>query len=997
MKKGLLFFVLLFAGIQLVAAQNLQVSGKVTYADDNAPVIGATIVVKGTSTATLSDVNGMYQITVPANAAAKVLVVSYAGLETQEKPVTSGGEVIDFAMKTDAQQVEALQVIGYGSARKVGSVVGSVTQVTAKKLENRPNASVMDALQGQVAGLQVYTSSGEPSKEQTVRLHGVGSIGSSNSPLFILDGIPVSASAIQAMNPNDFESVSVMKDASATSIYGSRAANGVIYYTTKRGTRGDARVSVGGYYGVSTQANKKFYDNMMSTDELWALWKETDIVDAQTFAAWKKLGYDKNNTDWFRYMQREWAPTYSADLSITGGNEKTNYYISGSMYRQDGVARQSYYERYNVRTNIESKVKDWMTVGANISLYTDARQSNENYGDSYLMGGLAYFIAPMYSPYYDDPKTGERKEYWDQVIPGADIYNPDYYALMNPEMNRVYGTASSAYITLEPVKNLKITSRGGLDFRYLDQEYKRMPSFIGSPDNGRMDRAATNELNATITNTIEYSFDIAPEHSMTVLAGQEGIHYQASAFSATTQGLTSDRLMQLGFGSQSTYAEKSSSATYTYLSFFGRLNYTFGDRLFIDATVRNDQSSRFAPENRSATFWSLGARWNLKKEFLEDNRTITDLGVKASYGSQGNSEIGNYTWQYQIGMATRYNQKDGWGISQPGNQNLKWETQYKLTVGANISLWNRLNINVEYYMRDTEDMLLPKPLPGTSGFSDYMFNAGALSNHGVDVQINYDILRERDYYLNVGFNINYNEMKVKRLFDGRQDWTMPGTGLTYVVGQPLQYYYALYAGVDPTDGKQMWYLPGEDRNVTQRDPNKVTKTFDENALMQNTGKNVYGPIAGGFSIGGGWKGISIQADFSFVIGKYLYNNDGIFINNPVSGAGMNQAKGVVDYWKKPGDVTYYPNWAAGAQMVFDDHLLEDASFMRLKNLTIGYQFPKKWFQTQKVVSGFRIYATGRNLWTVTKYSGIDPEVDSNLTRGMVPNTTQFILGVELTF
>lgn len=1005
MKKSLLFFVLLFAGIQIATAQNMQISGKVTHADDNSPVIGATIVVKGTSTATLSDVNGMYQITVPASAKEKVLVASYSGLLPQDKPVSSNGEVIDFALAVDAQLIESVQVMGYGSARKVGSVVGSVTQVTAKKLENRPNASVMDGLQGQVAGLQVFTSSGEPSQTQSVRLHGVGSIGSSTTPLYVLDGVPVSAQTIQSMNPNDFESVSVMKDAAATSIYGSRAANGVIYYTTKRGTRGDARISVGGYYGVSTQANKSFYDSFMSTTELWDFWKGAGLATAKQFAEWTAAGYDKVDTDWFRYMQREWVPTYNADISISGGTEKTNYYISGSMFRQEGTVPTSYYERFNVRANIESKVKDWLTVGTNISLYTDSKNTNTAYGDSYINGGGSYSLNPMYPTYKTDKVTGERTDYWDELIPGVDFYNPRYQAEKLPKLYNTYGTTSSAFIVIEPVKNLKISSRGGVDFRYIAQDNQRLPSFVGAPGNGQRSMGSSQTINATITNTIEYSFDLAPLHSMTLLAGQEGLSYESKGFSAATSGLTNDRLMHLGFGKQSTYTENSSTAAYTYLSFFGRLNYSFDDRVFFDATVRNDQSSRFAPNNRSATFWSVGARWNLKREFLQDDKTITDLGVKLSYGSQGNSEIGNYTWQNQIGFlrnattnnAIAYGGNDAWGIVDPGNNNLKWETQYKLTAGANISLWNRLNINAEYYLRTTEDMLLDKPLPGTSGFSSYKFNAGSLQNQGVDIQINYDILRERDYYVNVGVNFNYNQIKVTELFDGRQNWTIPNTGLTYVVGQAMNYYFPIYAGVDPTDGAPTWYLPGEDFTQTQMDPNKVTKKYDMDALTQNTGLTQYAPLAGGFSIGAGWKGITIQADFSFVVGKSLINNDAIFYANPVTFAGDNQIKEVNDYWKKPGDITKYPNWKAGYAMNFDTGKIEDASFMRLKNLSIGYQFPKKWFQAQKVVSGFRLYLTGRNLWTVTKYSGIDPEFDGNLTRGMLPNSSQFIIGVQLDF
>lgn len=995
MKKGLLFFTLLFAGFQVALAQNMQVSGKVTYADDGQPVIGATIRVEGsTSVAALSDVHGAYKLSVPASSS-KVLIASFSGLKDATATVTSNNQVIDFVLETDAQQIESVQVMGYGSARKIGTVVGSVQQVTSKTLENRPTASVLDALQGKVAGLQVYTSSGEPSELQSVRLHGVGSLGTSSTPLYVVDGIPVSASNIQSMNPNDFESVTVMKDASATSIYGSRAANGVIYITTKRGSRGKASITLRGQYGVSTQANKQFYDQFMNTNELWDFWKANDFYAEKQYEDWTAAGLDKNNTDWFRFYQKEWAPAYQGDISISGGNEKTTYYVSGSMFHQDGTAAKSYYDRYTFRSNVDSKVNDWFSFGVNVQLSYDQRNTNANYGTNNLNGGLSYLFQPFYSPYYEE--NGVKKEYWDDRMAGVGVYNPKYAAEKLPMEYNTYGTTSSAYIVLEPIKNFKITSRGGINFEYIDRTYKQMPSYAGAPGNGTLQRATDNSLNATITNTLEYSFQLAPKHKLTILAGQEGISFNSNYYAAKTAGLTDDRLMQLGFGKQETYTESSSSSAYNFLSFFGRLSYEFSDRVFVDATVRNDQSSRFGPDNRSATFWSVGARWNLKKEFLEQSSTISDLTFKASYGSQGNSEIGNYTWQQQIGIATRYNQSDGWAIANPGNRNLSWETQYKLTVGATINLWDRLNIEVEYYLRTTDNMLMDVPLPGTSGFEEIKRNVGAMQNQGIDININYDILREKDYYLNVGVAFNYNEEKVTELFDGLNEWTVPNTGVTYVVGKPVMYYYPIYAGVNPETGAMRWYKPGESIHTTNKDINNTTEVFDEAYLNQNTGNRRFAPISGGFSIGGGWKGISLQADFSFVIGKTLISNDRYFSENPAGFYGYNTSKNVLDYWKKPGDQTMYPNWAEGPVMQFDTHLMEDASFMRLKNLALSYTLPSKVFGKGKVISGLKFTASARNLFTITQFKGIDPEVDSNLSIGAIPNTTQFMFGVELVF
>ncbi len=999
MKKVLLLAVLtlfLGSGIQNAVAQSLKVSGKVTYADDGTPVIGATVLVEESGTATLTDVNGMYQLTIPSSVQNKVIKVSYAGLASQSKPASANGEVINFEMEQDATDIDAVVVTGYGSARKVGTIVGSVTQVTSKELENRPSASVMDALQGKVPGLQIYTSSGEPGATQSVRLHGLGSIGSSSEPLYILDGIQVSATTIQAMNPKDFESISVLKDASATSVYGSRAANGVIYYTTKRGKGGDAQIRVGVQYGVSTQVSTTFYDNLFSGQELYNFWESSGTYGYNqqgTFAPSDVLtnNYEAGvNTNWLYYYQHQWAPVFQGDVSISGGNEKTNYFISANIYEQDGNAYGSYYNKYSVRSNIESQVKDWMKLGANVQLLYNEVRSNPFFSTNNLNGGLSYLNNPLYTTY--NQETGEA--YYSQRIPGANLYNPEYLTDAQPQSTKDYGTASSMYIQLEPVENLLITSRGGLEYIYRDFDYKRLASYVESIGNGRNVQQLESYLTATITNTIEYSFDINEDHALTVLVGQEGIAYHSEGLYAAANGIESDELFQLQFGKQSTYDVSSSSSDYSYLSYFGQVNYGFSDKLYVDATVRNDSSSRFGTNNQSATFWALGARWDIKNTFLKENETISALAAKVSYGTQGNSSIGNYTWQGQYSVIGRYDDNAGLGITNSYNPDLTWETQKKLTVAANISLWNRLNINLEYYDRITDDMLMSVPLPSTSGFTSVLKNVGGMRNSGVDFSIDYDIFRQRDYSLNVGFNFNYNKQVITELFDGRDSWTVPNTGVTYAVGQSVSLYYPIWAGIDPATGNQLWYLPGDD--FTQTSKEQTTTSFSD-ALQQNTGYSQYAPIAGGFSVSGHWKNFSLRADFSYVLGKYMINNDKFFSQNPNNFSGYNQDSAITEYWQNPGDEVMFPNWATGATMQFDTHLIENASFLRLKNLVVAYDIPKTVLKGQDVINGIRVSATARNLFTVTEYTGIDPEVDQNLSLGALPNTKQFVFGIELTF
>lgn len=990
------------AGLMTASAQSLRVKGTVTYEEDGTPVIGATILVEGTDVVAVSDVYGNYQITVPSSAASKVLVASYAGLAPQSQAVTTNNQTINFVMATDLQAIESVVVTGYGAARKVGTIVGSVEQISSKELENRPSASVVDALQGKVAGLQIYTSSGEPSETQSVRLHGVGSLYAGSTPLYVLDGIQVSSTTIQAMNPNDFESITVLKDASATSIYGSRAANGVIVYTTKRGKTGDAQINVRAQYGVSTQATTTAADNMMSRSELWEFGSNIGIYTQEQIEYYTSLGYNTVDTDWFRYYQQEWAPTFQGDISIAGGNERTNYYVSAGIFEQEGLVVGSYYNKMNFRANLETKVKDWMKFGTNIQLYYDEQNSNANYSYSNnINGGLSYVLNPMYPTYelyQDDSGVWQRgDDYWDEPLPGYGTYNPRYNSELMPYIYQRTGTSSSAYIQLEPLENLIIKSLGGVEYMYAYSDYKRLASYAGNEGNGYMYMADLVNLTATITNTIQYSFDINKKHEFSVLLGQEGILNNYRYNTSSTEGLTDDDLMQLGFGDQETYDVASYDSAYSYLSYFGNLTYAWDNKLYVDATVRNDQSSRFGPDNRAATFWALGAMFNFKNQFLQSNTTITNLTGKVSYGTQGNSSIGNYEWQGLVGVYSAYNGVYGYGPTTAANPDLQWETQTKLTVAASISLWNKLNIDIEYYLRNTNDMLMEIPLPSTSGFDAVLSNVGGLRNEGIDFTIDYDILRSSDYYLNAAFNINYNKETITELFDGRDTWTISGTGITYVVGQGVMYYMPIYAGVNSETGEQEWYLPGDD--ITETTMNETTTEYNVDDLSQNTGYRRNAPIAGGFSLSGGWKGISLSADFSYVIGKYMINNDKYFYSNPnVFGQQLNYSKDVLNYWQEAGDVTIYPDWSTGATMNVDDTFcLENASFLRLKNLTIGYNLPSKWFQNQNVLSGVKVYATGRNLLTVTEYTGTDPETDSNLSLGENVNTKQFVFGIELVF
>lgn len=989
MRKKLLFFVAcLFISIGIATAQNSVVRGTVV-GDDGEPLVGASVSASGTSMGSITDVNGKFSFRVPSSA--KSLKVSYIGMESKTVSIVFGKEM-KIVLKSSATQLDELVIVGYGSARKVGTVVGSISTVTSEKLKNAPSSSALDALQGQVAGLSVLTASGVAGDDAvSITLHGVGSLGAGSTPLYVIDGIPSTSRTIMAMNPNDIKSVTVLKDASATSIYGSRASNGVIFVTTKNGSfNSKASVTFRTQYGWSTLADKSVYENMMSGSELKDFWANSGIHTA----AWIKStftdkGYDAN-TKWYNEFQQYNNPQTQNDVSIEGGGDKVSYLMSASQFHQRGTSIGNYYDRYTMRSNIDARPLSWLKTGMNINLSYDKRQKNGNWGDSdnmsnYTSGGLSYLLNPLY------PNTVTNHKY-----DGQSRYEQSYYMKNNPDQYDRYGLIGNAYVEIDPIQNLKILSRMGTDFYISLDNWHSNPSYIPNNGIGNAGKSTEKSYSNTITNTIEYKFSLNKDNHFTLLAGQEGVLNNYNYYYASSSGQTDDRLINVQNGKQSTYAMSESSSKSKYLSFFGRVDYNLMDKYFFDASIRNDGCSRFGKNNRNATFWAAGAMWKMKKEsFLENIKWVNDLSLKASYGTQGNSSIGDYPSLALIGTSTNYAENSSWVMSQPSNNNLTWEKQKLLTLAVNARLFDRVDVDLEYYVRKTSSMLMSVPYPYTTGFSSVTSNVGSLQNKGIDLTLNVNILKAKDYYLNFNTTFTYNSSKITDLFQGRQRWEIANTSVAYVVGKPVMFYDPIYAGVNKADGKQQWYVPGDNKDVTTK--STTTESFDDSSLNQNTGKKRYAPVNGGFGFTAGWKGISIACDFSYVLGKYLLNNDAYYYKNPNQFSSYNTNKECADFWTSTNTNAKYPDWSQGAVMQFDTHLLENASFLRLKNLQIGYDLPKSLLNFQNVIKSVKFTFTGRNLLTITHYSGIDPEINSNLAYGVQGNSKQYLFGAEISF
>ena len=987
-----LLFVFLFAvlGIVSMSAQK-RITGTVVDAETGEVIPGANVKVTGTKLQTVTDAAGVFEFpSVPSTA--KSLHVTCIGMEAATAPVENGVRV---SMKLKDQSLEEAVVVGYGTGQKVGTVVGAVKTVKSESISGKPAINVADALQGQVAGVSILNNTGDVADftNVSINIRGVGSLNGGNDPLVVIDGSPAGSAALALLNSNDIESISLLKDASATSIYGARAANGVMYITTKKGKRGEkGQVWVSQKIGWSMLANS--ISNPMSANELLDFQLENDIISVDEYAKYKAAGI---NTDWQDYFFRKDAPMYQTDFSVRGGGEKTAYFISGSYLKQAGLTYSNSMKKYTLRTNIDSRVNDWFQTGISQNItYTDRKS------DGYASNGSGNLYSPSTSSYMFSPYWSTEEDENHKFLNSPGVYNSHY--LMDVQPRSVYDITymGQAYVQLQPIRmehhQLTWKTQLGLyasDTRVLSQ---LVPGTVIDADGyGDRYRSSSRSSQWTITNTLEYKFKHSEDHLLTVLAGQEGIRYDYDAFSAQAGNYTDARFPLLGQGPKY-LAPSESNAKYEYLSFFGRADYSLFSKYFFDFTVRNDASSRFGSGKRNALFFSGGVKWNMKsEEWLEYVGWLKDLNVKVSVGSTGNSEIGNYEHLGLVGQGL-YAGENAWAYAQASNPDLQWEKQIQANVGFDVNLLDIVKFDFNFYNRKTLDMLLTVPLAYTTGFSSQMQNIGEMTNRGVELELNVDAIKTKDAYLSIRFTYGYNKNRIDKLFHGVTNYPIKSALLSYVVGESLNYYLPIYAGVDKEDGAPMWYKVGYSGDVCH-EFNEETMTKNEleiDNLYQDTGKSRYAPHTGGFGITASWKGLSLVADFSFCLGKWMINNEYYFAASPGNAAGgYNQSKDMLDIWKKPGDIADLPGYQYNYQ--FDTHVLERANFLRLKTLTLCYDLPKKWMDATGFISNVRFNFTGRNVFTVTPYRGADPELSSNISYGNYPATRQFTLGVEVTF
>ena len=971
--KLLATFALLLAPTMLWAQAKVTVTGTVT-SDTEGVLIGASVV-SGPTSGVSTDVGGRYEITV---AAGTTLTYSYLGYQKQEWVVPTGVQKVEHNVTlTPDDIIDEVVVVAYGT-RKKGTIAGSVATVKADKLEAVPAAGFDQALQGQSPGLMVLSNSGEPSKAATFQIRGTNSINSGTSPLFILDGVPISSSDFNTISPSDIESVSVLKDASSSSIYGARAANGVVVITTKRGTAMDAaKVTFRTQVGFSQLAHGNW--NLMNTAERIEFEKMVGLDAGKNY---DKLS--QTDINWLDVVFNHAALLQSYDLSVSKATDKMNYYVSGSFYDQDGIAQGSTFRRFNIRANADVQASKWLRLGTNtMAVYEEVQQAEDGEYALYSPISASRFMLPYWNPYREDGSIASESDgSWNGTG-----QNPLEWMEANPQTNKKYKVLTTLFAKITPFEGLTIRSQFGADFTNSVSYMRSLPSYTPNNGIGVAGRASYNTLGLTITNTITYRTEIADKHSLNFMLGHEGVNSEYEGFQAIIQGQNNDFLTTMSSGSRAiSWGDVSDS--YGFLSFFGRGEYSYDNRYYADFSVRTDASSRFGRGGRWAAFWSVGLMWNAKREsFLDNIDWLTTAQLALSTGTSGNSSIPNYDHLALVAGGANYNDQMGIYPLQSGNEDLGWEKLWTTNMALHLGFWNRLNADVEFYNKNTSDMLMSVPVSYADKGEGFRWdNIGAMVNRGFELQLNADVVRRGDFVWNLSANVSYNHNEITELYNGLNEYELSSTSTKLVVGHSVgEFYVNRYAGVNPANGDALWLTKD----------GEVTTEFNESDKVM-IGKSYIAPWQGGFGTALSWRGLSLSAQFAWVADRWMFNNDRFFEESNGLYSTYNQSRRILyDGWKQPGDITDIPRYGVTPQM--DSRFLENASFLRLKNVMLSYSLPSSMLRKSKFFTSARIYVQAQNLFTFTAFTGIDPEASGNVYQAQYPMSRQYSMGIDLTF
>ena len=993
MKKAKLFFSAILALLTVsLSAQSVKVLGTVTDASNGDPVIGAAVQLKGsTSNYTLTDSFGAYSISVPSNA---TLTVSCMGYVLAEVSV-NGRQNLDIALNPDSQLLDETIVVAYGTAKRE-AVTGSVSAVKGQGLAEAPVSSVDKMLSGKLAGVQISANSGQPGAASQIRVRGTSSINASNAPLWVVDGIPIisagtsemtnQSNSIATINPNDIESITVLKDAAAAAVYGSRAANGVILVTTKSGKEGQAQFDARAKYGVSwLQSDSGF--RMMTPSELLAYQRDAIYnagkdPDDPTGTYYRPLSLlSKEQTNWMEHFTRP-GVLQEYEISARGGTNKAKYFSSVSYHKNDGVFYGIDYSKFQARVNADYKLLSNLETGVRVNAaYTeqnDVPMESLYYANPAWAGlGLLPWI-----PKYDE--NGD----FNTNIPSNSNQNPRATAAYDDQWSKSYRFNGTAFLRWELTKNLVAETKNSAEVAFTqDRRYWSPKSHPKQGGTGTLQTTNSQFQNLTTSNTLNYTNIFEGYHSVRALLGQEANRYNYEYVYTYAPGVD-PQIPYINTADQKTTETEQGFTRETLLSFFGILDYNYDNKYFVQLTAREDGSSLFGEQNKWGFFWSASASWNMTREKWMQYRWLDLLKIRASYGVNGNNGIAAYK-AYGVYASSTYNGVVGMLPSQPSNPYLSWEKNGTWNVGVDFGFFNRLRGSVDVYSRKTTDMLLDKRVPQTTGFSTNFMNAGAMKNDGVEFQIDGDIVATSDMLWSAGLNLAYNRTEILDLAGDEK--IAAASYMHYVVGKSRYTYYLTdYYGVNPSNGEALFRTK---EGTLTNDASKAQKIYAGSPEPK---------LIGGFNTSFAWKGFSASAFFEFKAGnKVFLVNEWSYLNSDGSEMTMNQMASSNNYWKKPGDTGVQPKPVAGQSVSNDATLstrwLADGSYLRVKDITVSYSLQERALKKLKV-KGLKFYVSGLNLYCFNDVNFWDPEQGiTGLTAGTYPLTKSVVGGIELSF
>ncbi|MCG8410200.1 MAG: TonB-dependent receptor, partial [Bacteroidales bacterium] len=910
---------------------------------------------------------------------------------TQEV-IINGRSEINIAMESDVLEMDEVVVVAYGVTKK-SSFTGSASTVTAEKLETVPLPSFDKALQGNVAGLQLTSSSGQPGAATQIRIRGIGSINASTSPLYVIDGVPVvsgdfsrntrTANSLAGLNPNDIASVTVLKDAAASSLYGSRAANGVILITTKQGKKGQTQISARVQHGVTWKAQDPY--RSLTGDEFNMMMKEGYINAG--YSKKKVESYvDKKyplgvNTDWTDELYRT-GITQNAEVSANGGSENTKFYVSGTYFDQKGAVLGSDMNRVSGRLNLNHSMNEKISLGVNVN-FSVVDQNTPPAGADYTNPVLAADILPGTIPVKN--KDGEYN-YDFKTIGG---FNPVGISKSDVKNLQQQRAINSGYFQWKIIDNLSFKSTFGYDNLVLQEFLWQNPNHgpAAQPGiEGEGIKINTKNEQITSSNTLSYSKTFLDSHTIDVLAGFEVEKKSYSTGFGKGLIYPSDKVTEL-----SNSAKPGGVGGYTIVeklaSYLSQIKYNYMGRYYASFSFRRDGSSKFGANNRFANFWSVGGTWRISEEsFLKSVDVLNNLKLRASYGTNGNSGISNYLALDLYKFGANYNGRPGSRHVQFANPDLTWEQNTLLDVALEFRIFDCLSGTIDYYNRKTTDLLLSVPISSTTGHSSFMQNIGEMENKGLEIELSSENIKTSDFKWFTDFNISFNRNEVLKLNNHEP---IVGGFKIHKEGEDFSSFYMReWAGVDTKTGDPLWYAPDGSKTSDYAKANEK--------IMGSASPDFYGGLTNTIS----YKGIDFSFKFSYQYGNKVYDKWAFITESDGTYSNFNQSSKMLDRWQKPGDVTDVPRYIVGNSSnssLMSSRYLHDASYLRLKSLTLGYNFPKSLLSKAKIASA-RIYAQAYNLWTLTNYEGHDPEAAVNgLMDYDLPNVTTVTFGLELKF